>query len=858
MSDNLVKPKKTAAAPATTAKQHVLLHAKAAEPGAAPAVMPAAGAMVHIGNTAHFSVNADSTLGANGRTLANGVLATCEQDYDNVQHFFPLHPNNAFLLQTGTPITQADAANFLFATGDFNKDGIPDLFCVKRSNTGTGKLEVHILNGATNYQSFLLQTGTPITQADAPNFVFAAGNFNADGIPDLYCLKLTNTGSGKLEVHILSGASNYQSFLLQTATPITAADAANFQFTTGDFNKDGIADLFCLKRSNTGTGKLEVHVLSGASKYQAFLLQTGTPITQADAANFLFATGDFNRDGSPDLFCMKRTNTGTAKLEVHVLSGAANYQSFLLQTATPISQADAANFLFATGDFNKDGIPDLFCLKRTNTGTQSLEVHILSGKAGYLGGLRFVVNIQPGSNGASHSTCADTTLNCDAFGGTDQNLERMLVVAEADEVFMDTQNNGWDCGASNGEGLSRLISAELYPGSQSGFETGPSWLASNRPNFVDNTDGTDRNFVSIGCATLFLNYLHYQLGHPWLNIIGAGGNPLAKAYTRTTGIQGGGFLPFSTLLQQFFPAGRPVTLGTDNPFPLSPFALQTGTPITQADAANFLFATGDFNRDGIPDLFCLKHSNTGSGKLEIHILGGASNYQSFLLQTPTPIAVADAANFVFATGDFNRDGVPDLYCLKHTNTGSNSLEVHILGGAGNYQSFLLQTGTPVTQADAGNFLFATGDFNGDGTPDLYCLKHANTGTNKLEVHILGGKTNYQGFLLQAGTPITQADAANFQFATGDYNRDGIPDLYCLKRNNTGTNKLEVHILNGAGSYQSFLLQTATPITQADAANFLFSAGDFNRDGLPDLYCLKRTNTGTGKLEVHVLNGGAGY
>jgi hypothetical protein len=75
-----------------------------------------------------------------------------------------------------------------------------------------------------------------------------------------------------------------------------------------------------LKRSNTGTGKLEVHVLSGASNYQSFLLQTGTPIGQADAAtNFTFAVGDYDQDGRPDLLCLKRTNTGTGSLEVHVL-----------------------------------------------------------------------------------------------------------------------------------------------------------------------------------------------------------------------------------------------------------------------------------------------------------------------------------------------------------------------------------------------------------------------------------------------------------------------------------------------------------------------------------------------------------
>ena len=340
------------------------------------------GSIMHYGRT-FFAIdptkdtitpkpNANVAIGQrNG--LSPGDIATLKALYA---------PYQRFILQSGVPILQNDAAaNYSFACGAFNADRNVDLFCLKKSNTGTGKLEVHVLNGAANFQNFLLQTGTPITAADAAaNYSFAVGDLNRDGRPDLFCLKKSNTGTGKLEVHVLSGATNYQSFLLQTGTPITAADAANFAFVVGDFNGDGIADLICVKKTNTGTGRLEVHVLNGATNFQTFLLQTGTPIAAADAPNFAFAIGDFNRDGRTDLYCLKKTNTGTARLEVHVLSGANNYQVFLLQTGTPLTAADAAaNFVFTVGDLNGDGNADLICLKKTNAGTGRLEAHVLDG-----------------------------------------------------------------------------------------------------------------------------------------------------------------------------------------------------------------------------------------------------------------------------------------------------------------------------------------------------------------------------------------------------------------------------------------------------------------------------------------------
>jgi hypothetical protein len=184
------------------------------------------------------------------------------------------------------------------------------------------------------------------------------------------------------------------------------------------------------------------------------------------------------------------------------------------------------------------------------------------------GGLPFTVTIQNGSKGASHATCAATGLICDAFGGGDANLIRMLVVAEADEVFMSNFGHGWDCGASNGEALSRILSAEIYPGSQAGFWTGASWLDGGRPDFINSTEATDRNFVSIGCGTLFINYLRNQLGFSLNQIIAAGGATFRQTYKNLTRDNSDPFPVFAGLLQSKFPAGHSSGLANDNPWPL--------------------------------------------------------------------------------------------------------------------------------------------------------------------------------------------------------------------------------------------------------------------------------------------------
>jgi hypothetical protein len=190
-----------------------------------------------------------------------------------------------------------------------------------------------------------------------------------------------------------------------------------------------------------------------------------------------------------------------------------------------------------------------------------------------IGSLPFTVDIVVGTFGAYHLGCAATGLTCYAFTGTDSDLIKFLVAVEASEVFMADQQRGWNCGGSAGEALSRVIGAEFYlneltpPGVNGSFKTGDIWLNSSRANFVDNTDPTDRNKVSIGCGALFINWLRFQLGFSLNQIVQAGGTTLEQTYQSLTK-RTDGFSRFSSLINFHFPIGTTASLGNDNPFPL--------------------------------------------------------------------------------------------------------------------------------------------------------------------------------------------------------------------------------------------------------------------------------------------------
>jgi len=183
------------------------------------------------------------------------------------------------------------------------------------------------------------------------------------------------------------------------------------------------------------------------------------------------------------------------------------------------------------------------------------------------GGLPFSIYVVAGSFGAYHASCAATEEHCAAFAGDNPDLIRMLQVAESVEVFS-AGNGHWNCGASTGEGLSRVFATELYPSALNGFASAASWLDGGRPDFVTVTDPTDRNYVSIGCATLFLNWLRYQLHFTWAQIVAAGASPtLSTTYANLTG-RSDALAAFKGLLDAHFPTGTPCGLTNDNPFPL--------------------------------------------------------------------------------------------------------------------------------------------------------------------------------------------------------------------------------------------------------------------------------------------------
>jgi hypothetical protein len=244
-------------------------------------------------------------------------------------------------------------------TGDFNRDGHTDIALV--GGAGWGALPIAFSTGYGNFNVTNTWIGAFQGWAAMSGARPLVGDFNKDGFADIALVG----GAGMTTVPVAFSYGNGSFLVTNYRVEITwwgggvnfalAAQQANVQAVTGDFNKDGFTDLALTGGAGWSTIRVAMSYGNGA-----FLL------VDAPAASFAgwasspgvkVLTGDFNKDGFTDLALTGVAGWNT--IPVAFSAGGGNFSvtngfvgAFGSWASTPGARA-------VTGDFNGDGFTDI-------------------------------------------------------------------------------------------------------------------------------------------------------------------------------------------------------------------------------------------------------------------------------------------------------------------------------------------------------------------------------------------------------------------------------------------------------------------------------------------------------------------
>ncbi len=198
---------------------------------------------------------------------------------------------------------------------------------------------------------------------------------------------------------------------------------------------------------------------------------------------------------------------------------------------------------------------------------------------------------------------------------------------------------------------------------------------------------------------------------------------------------------------------------------------------------------------------------------EMHLVRGGK----FLSKTDYFAATSTPSVFGMTTGDFNGDGYPDM-----AQAIFNAITVFINNGDG---TFATKVDYASTSAGTTSLHMASADVNGDGKLDLISSDY---GASTISVFLNRGN----GTFLAGVAYSTQSNPSGI--TTNDFNADGKVDVAV---SNYGSNSVSVLLNNGNGTFATQAAYTVTPGTP-----YGISSADFNGDGEIDLITAQNYGT----------------
>jgi FG-GAP-like repeat len=634
---------------------------------------------------------------------------------------------------------------------------------------------------------------TQIPAGGGASFAALGADFNGDGKQDVGTLvgvnynTVTSLWTFAISVVLSNGNGTFQAAQL-TPNPNGTWDD---EILSADLNGDGKQDLVVVHTPSPST--FDVFLGNGDG---TFALANPSPIPLSSSNLIAGVLSDVSGDGKIDLVVID--DQSPANLSVLLGNGDGTFQS---ASAAALTGGNLSNIAFA--DFNGDGKID-FAATDSNSNSQTV-VYLAQSNGTYLAGAPLVTaeHVYGACSTAAGDLNGDgkpeiVTANCGS------NLEELIVyLNNGDGTF---QSGSYYAPAENS---AAGTDADLYPVAVT----------------IADVNGDGKN--DIVCSNYTSSDVTILLG-----------NGDGTVRVPNVGYSTGGNAGYPAVVADFNGDGLADIIIPDENYSLVYLqgygdgsfraANDYYAPIFDDYGANSTaIASGDFNGDGYPDFVV---GNSGYNQYGVSTIG----ITVFLSRSDGTLApgvnYGSGGNFVgVAVADFDGDKILDIAAVDDTNN-----LVQIFHGKGD-GTFTMTSSYSTGGSDS--WFVVTGDFNGDGHPDLAV---ANWNSENLTVLLNDGTG---AFLPSVIYPVS----ANVDsIGAADLNGDGFLDLIAI---DSYPGAVSVLLGNPDGTFQ-------TANTSSWGYNYLgnLAVGDLDGDGIPDLAVTVDDGTSVGSTGLAVAKG----